>query len=246
MSYTAMFSFAFQNLSGLTLNAKLFDSAGAQTGATITTGFDDLGDGAYQYLATIPNGHVGTLKIYDSAQPSRCIPLAVNPQEIENADVKTSTRSIFAGGAVDSVTGNVGGNVVGSIGSLATQAKADVNAEADTALADAGVTTTVTGRIDAAITTRATPANVTSAQTAITDAIDALHDITAADVVTALMSYSVESGKDYATVLKEVYAILRGKYIADNADPTSVTYYAPDGTTARVTFTLDDTTRTPS
>lgn len=32
-------------------------------------------------------------------------------------------------GAVGSVTGNVGGNVTGSIGSLATQAKADVNAE---------------------------------------------------------------------------------------------------------------------
>lgn len=37
-----------------------------------------------------------------------------------------------------SVTGNVGGNVTGSIGSLATQAKADVNAEADTALSDYG------------------------------------------------------------------------------------------------------------
>lgn len=39
-------------------------------------------------------------------------------------------------GAVGSVTGNVGGNVTGTIGSLATQAKADVNAEADTALSD--------------------------------------------------------------------------------------------------------------
>lgn len=39
-------------------------------------------------------------------------------------------------GAVGSVTGNVGGNVTGSIGSLATQAKADVNSEVDTALAD--------------------------------------------------------------------------------------------------------------
>lgn len=38
-------------------------------------------------------------------------------------------------GAVGSVTGNVGGNVTGSIGSLATQAKADVNAEVDSALA---------------------------------------------------------------------------------------------------------------
>jgi hypothetical protein len=53
-----------------------------------------------------------------------------------------------------SVTGNVGGNVTGSIGSLATQAKADVNAEADTALSDVGLTSTVTGRIDAAVTSR--------------------------------------------------------------------------------------------
>lgn len=57
-------------------------------------------------------------------------------------------------GAVGSVTGNVGGNVTGSIGSLATQAKADVNAEADAALLDVGLTTTVTGRIDAAISSR--------------------------------------------------------------------------------------------
>lgn len=37
-------------------------------------------------------------------------------------------------GAVGSVTGNVGGNVTGSVGSLATQAKADVQAEAEEAL----------------------------------------------------------------------------------------------------------------
>lgn len=39
-------------------------------------------------------------------------------------------------GAVGSVTGNVGGNVTGTVGALAAQAKADVNAEVDTALAD--------------------------------------------------------------------------------------------------------------
>ncbi len=67
-------------------------------------------------------------------------------------------------GAVASVTGNVGGNVTGnvtgSVGSLGAQAKADVNTEADTALADVGVTTTITGRIDAAMSTRASPAQV--------------------------------------------------------------------------------------
>ncbi len=68
--------------------------------------------------------------------------------------MKTSIGTAVAASAVASVTGNVGGNVTGSIGSLATQAKADVNAEADTALADVGLTTTVTGRIDVAISTR--------------------------------------------------------------------------------------------
>jgi hypothetical protein len=65
-------------------------------------------------------------------------------------------------GSVGSVSGNVGGNVAGSVGSLGTQAKADVNAEADAALADVGVTTTVTGRIDAAVSTRLATAGYTA------------------------------------------------------------------------------------
>ncbi len=79
-----------------------------------------------------------------------------NSTKLANLDATVSSRSTYAGGAVASVTGNVGGNVTGSVGSLATQARADVNAEADQALADAGVTTTVTGRIDAAISSRST------------------------------------------------------------------------------------------
>lgn len=58
------------------------------------------------------------------------------------ADTGTDGVVIAAGqtvasvsGAVGSVTGNVGGNVTGSVGSLATQAKADVNAEMVDALA---------------------------------------------------------------------------------------------------------------
>lgn len=58
-------------------------------------------------------------------------------------------------GAVGSVTGNVGGNVTGTIGGLSTQAKADVNAEADTALSDyapatASALTTHDGKLDTA------------------------------------------------------------------------------------------------
>jgi len=50
-----------------------------------------------------------------------------------------STTNITAGTVTTvsgNVNGNVGGNVAGSIGSLATQAKSDVNAEVDSALAD--------------------------------------------------------------------------------------------------------------
>lgn len=75
--------------------------------------------------------------------------------------ISTSQQVASVSGAVGSVTGNVGG--------LSTQAKADVNAEADTALADVGLTTTVTGRIDAAVSTRATPAQVNA------EVVDALN-----------------------------------------------------------------------
>jgi hypothetical protein len=68
-------------------------------------------------------------------------------------------------GAVGSVTGNVGGNVggnvTGSVGSLGAQAKLDVNAEADTAIADAAL---------------ATAANLATAQTTISKIDDTLED----------------------------------------------------------------------
>jgi hypothetical protein len=54
---------------------------------------------------------------------------------LQKASLNAATPASVVGavgsvaGAVGSVTGNVGGNVTGSVGSLATQAKADVNAE---------------------------------------------------------------------------------------------------------------------
>lgn len=199
-----MFSFAFQNLSGLTLNAKLFDSAGAQTGATITSGFADIGDGAYQYLATIPDGHVGTLKIYDSAQPSRCIPLAVNPQEIENANVRISDLNNLS------------------------QSQAQTAASA--ALTAYGA---------------ATATNVSSAQTAITNAIAALNDLSDSDIVAALQAMDIETGHSFLVVMRALYALFRNNSEADDpTNPTTADYYAPDGVTVRVHHDLTPTTRT--
>lgn len=99
------------------------------------------------------------------------------------ATMKTSIGTAVAASAVASVTGNVGGNVTGSIGSLATQAKADVNAEADTAISDAAL---------------ATATNLATAKTAI-DGIktvtDALPDSGALTSLATATALSTADGK---------------------------------------------------
>lgn len=74
-------------------------------------------------------------------------------------------------GAVGSVTGNVGGNVTGSVGSLATQAKADVNTECDTAISDAAL---------------ATAANLSTVSTNVSTVLSRLGSITGSGVNTVL------------------------------------------------------------
>ncbi len=70
-----------------------------------------------------------------------------------------------------SVIGNVGGNVTGSIGSLAAQAKLDVNAEADAALADYDPPTKA--EMDARTLASASYATATNLQT-VDDNVDAI------------------------------------------------------------------------
>jgi len=90
MSYQLNFVAIFP-MAGLTLNAKLYNSAGAQVGATVTSGFIDHGDRSYSYWATIPNGLVGSLVVYDSANPTtRAVRFSINPQEGENLDAQLS------------------------------------------------------------------------------------------------------------------------------------------------------------
>lgn len=65
---------------GLTLNAKLFDETGVQVGATITTGFVEIGNGVYSYYhQAIPNGHTGTFIMYDSADADTVASFSVEP-----------------------------------------------------------------------------------------------------------------------------------------------------------------------
>lgn len=88
MAYTLNFVANFGPANtGLTLNAKLYDTAGVQTGATITTGFHELDDGVYQYVHTaIPDNHRGTFVMYDTVDTTLAVGIAVNPEEAERTD----------------------------------------------------------------------------------------------------------------------------------------------------------------
>lgn len=75
---------------------------------------------------------------------------------------------------------------------------AQVNAECDTALSDVGLTTTITGRIDAAVSTRATPAQVN------TEADTALSDVGLTTVITGRIDAAVSTRATPAQVNTEV------------------------------------------
>lgn len=124
-------------------------------------------------------------------------------------------------GAVGSVTGNVGGNVTGSVGSLATQAKADVNAEADTALSDAGVNTTRMAELDAANL----PADIDQIKAAWTTALTEAYRATGATGTPAQLLY-------------EILAHL-GEFAISG---TTKTLKKLDGSTTAKTSTLDSST----
>lgn len=139
---------------------------------------------------------------------------------------------------------------------LSADAISQVNAQADLALFDVGLTTAVTSRINTTISSRATPAQVATellnydaptkaeldaAQAAIQSSIPS-----ASSIAAAIMAYAVETGHPLEVVMQRLYAAIRGKSVADDPDvPTTITYYAPDGTTPRIVHTLTDTERTP-
>ena len=91
---------------GLSLKATLLDTAGsAVVGQTdLSTGFVELLAGTYQWhYAAFPDGHRGAVVFHTGAFAGTPVKLAassVNPEEAENTDTKTSTRSTYAGGAV--------------------------------------------------------------------------------------------------------------------------------------------------
>jgi hypothetical protein len=84
VAHTVMFVADFGSLTGLTLNAKLYDDAGAQVGSDITSGIVEIGDGIYTYKHTsVPDDHYGCFVMYKSTDATIKVALSVSPIEGE-------------------------------------------------------------------------------------------------------------------------------------------------------------------
>ncbi len=76
---------------GLTLEAQLVNSAGAAVGSAVTTGFTEIGGGNYLWHYTAwPDGHRGGVIFQVSPGGALKAFCSINPEEVENADAKTS------------------------------------------------------------------------------------------------------------------------------------------------------------
>lgn len=129
---------------------------------------------------------------------------------------------------------------------------AQVNAEVDTALADAGVTVAVTGRIDAAISTRLAAASYTAPDNSSITAIKAKTDNlpaspaaasdipTANDNADALLDRAdgVETSRTLRQSVRLMLAALCGK--ASGLATTTAVYRDTNDTKARITATVDE------
>jgi hypothetical protein len=86
---------------GLVLKAQLVNTVGVNVGSEITTTFTEIGIGQYlAHLTAIPDGHRGGVKFYEGSLPSGLKAFAaINPEEAENTDVKTSSVEGGGGGS---------------------------------------------------------------------------------------------------------------------------------------------------
>jgi len=93
MAYTLNIDLALgSSKTGLTLLAQLVTSAGVDYGIPISTGFTEIGAGAYLWTYSLfPNDFRGGAKFYESGVPGTTLAfISINPEEVENPDIRTS------------------------------------------------------------------------------------------------------------------------------------------------------------
>jgi hypothetical protein len=146
VKFVAFYTASKTGKTGLTVTVDLYDPSGTQivTDGSATA----IGGGLYSYTLSTNNSAEGEyaaiFKTSDSTVDSQHIPSlwVLGRAGVENLDAAVSSRS--------------------------TLTAAQVNTEADTALSDVGLTSTITGRIDQAISTRLAAADYTAPTSAPT------------------------------------------------------------------------------
>jgi len=227
---------------GLTVHGKLFGTNGSQVGSTVTTGFTEAVSGLYVYVLAAPDGQEGVFVAYDSSNAALRRVAVIAPRETENNDVKTSTRgtSTLTTGDIDSrlaaYDAPTKAELDSAVAPLATQTSVDTLAGyIDTEVA------TILAAVDTEIAAiKAKTDNLPASPAATTDIPGT------AAIATAIFAVAVETGHDLTTVLRSIYAAVRGKSITDDPEaPTYFEYLAPDNSTVRLRHDIseDGTTR---
>jgi len=190
MSYTLSVSLALgSSQTGLTLKAQLIDTAGADVGGEVATGFVELGSGNYLWTyAGFPDAFRGGVKFYTGVAPGTLKAFAgINPEEAEY--VNSRLPAALVSGRIDSSVGAMATDV-----STAAALKADAVAEIQAGLAlqssvddlEGRLTATRAGYLDnlagGAVALEATLGNATyglAALKALIDAIDTSTELAA-------------------------------------------------------------------
>ncbi len=238
MSYSVVIAADFgASNTGLTVYGKLFGTNGSQVGSTITTGFAEAVSGLYVYVLSAPDDQEGVFVAYDSANTALRRVAVIAPRETENADAKTSTRG------TSTLT-------TGDIDSRLAAYDAPTKAELDIAVAPLSTQTsvdTLAGYVDTEVA--AILAAVDTEIAAIKAKTDNLPASPAATgdipgtsaIATAIFAVAVETGHDLTTVLRAIYAAVRGKSLTDDPEaPTYFEYLAPDNSTVRLRHDITD------
>ncbi len=87
MAYTLTYSIDLGSAStGLTLNAQLVTTEGANTGDAIIIGFTEISDGFYiWHNAAFPDDFRGAVKFYEQGVPGTVLAfISINPEEAED------------------------------------------------------------------------------------------------------------------------------------------------------------------
>jgi hypothetical protein len=194
VKFLAFFTASKTGKTGLTVTIDIYNPSGTQivTAGSATA----LGGGLYSYTLSTDNSSEGEyaaiFKTTDATVDAQHIPSlwVLGRAGVENLDAATSTRlpssSYTAPTAAPTVTAirqemdsnsTKLANLDAAVSTRSTLTAAQVNAEADTALADVGLTTTITGRIDQAISSRLASASYTAPANSDVSAIKAKTDL---------------------------------------------------------------------